>query len=131
VKAARHVALLLVCVLALGACAAGAPPGPNKFIVFFPYNETALTPEMRAIVDKAAARAQALKAAHVQLAGYIGNGPTARTDKGLTEKRFAAVEEALAADGIDAKLFLRTPLLDETALPATAVRRVEIYVIAP
>ena len=133
-KFGRPCGLLLVGALALAACATEPPPAPtapepNKYIVFFPASVTALTPPAREIVLKAAEHAKEMNPAYIQLAGYIGDGPTARTDKGLTERRYAAVEEVLAAQGLDRTLFLRVPLADLTPLPATAVRRVEIYLI--
>ena len=125
---------LFLCVLALAACETTAPepkaPEPNKYVVFFPPTATTLTAEAKEIVLKAGTHAKEMSPAYIQLAGYIGDGPTARTDKGLTERRYAAVEEVLAAQGLDPKLFLRVPLVDDTPLPATAVRRVEIYLIA-
>jgi hypothetical protein len=127
-------ASLFLSLLALAACAPEPPPAPtapepNKYVVFFPPTVTSLTPPAHEIVLKAAAHAKEISPAYIQLAGYIGDGPTARTDKGLTERRYAAVEEVLAAQGLDRKLFLRVPLADLTPLPATAVRRVEIYLI--
>ena len=133
VKIIRRLSLLL-CVVALASCATAPEspkaPEPNKYVVFFPPTVTSLTSEAREIVVKAAAHAKEINPAYVQLAGYIGDGPTARTDKGLTERRYAAVEEVLSAQGVDPKLYLRVPLADEVPLPATAVRRVEIYLIA-
>jgi len=133
VKALQKLSLFL-CILALAACEtmkpAPKPEEPSKYVVFFPPSATSLTPEGREIVAKAAAHAKEMNPAYVQLAGYIGDGPTARTDKGLTERRYAAVEEAMTAQGLDPKLYLRVPLVDEIPLPATAVRRVEIYLIA-
>ncbi|HEY1288723.1 MAG TPA: hypothetical protein VGF58_10400 [Burkholderiales bacterium] len=125
---------LLLCAFVLVSCAtapeSAKAPEPNKYVVFFPPTVTSLTPEAREIVVRAATHAKEMNPAYVQLAGYIGDGPTARTDKGLTERRYAAVEEALSAQGLDPKLYLRVPLADEVPLPATAVRRVEIYLIA-
>jgi len=130
---ARKFGLLLLCAFALGACETPAPapkpPEPNKYVVFFPPSVTSLTPEAREIALKAAKHAKEINPAYIQLAGYIGDGPTARTDKGLTERRYAAVAEVLTTAGLDPKLFLRVPLVDEIPLPATAVRRVEIYLI--
>src|SRR5678809_1362388 len=82
---------LFMCALALAACETTAPAPkpeePSKYVVFFPPSATSLTPEAREIVVKAAAHAKEMNPAFVQLAGYIGDGPTARTDKGLTERR--------------------------------------------
>lgn len=108
---------------------AAEAPEPNKYIVFFPPRVTSLTPEAREIALQAAQHAKEMNPAYIQLAGYIGDGPTARIDKDLTERRFAAVEEVLSAEGLDPKVFLRVPLVDDTPLPATALRRVEIYLI--
>jgi OmpA-OmpF porin, OOP family len=107
-------------------------PGRNEtrsYVVFFGYNATALTPIARDIVVQAATNAKAVKPARIDLGGYIGQGPTARTDSALTQRRFAAVEELLVAEGIDPKLFAHVPLVDEVPLPATAVRRVEIHLV--
>ena len=133
-RTARKFGLALVCALALDACAGvekdpETDPETDSYIVFFAYNATALTPDAHEIVVKAATHAKAMKPARIELGGYLGQGPTARTDSALTQRRFAAVEDTMAAEGVDAKLFARVPIADEFPLPATAVRRVEIHLI--
>lgn len=130
----RKFGLVLLCALAMSGCAtdpneAGNSNEARNYIVFFPYDADTLTPDARDIVLRAAAMAKAMKPARIELGGYIGQGPTARTDSALTARRFAAVEDTLAAEGIDRRLFVQMPLVDEIPLPATAVRRIEIHLI--
>ena len=125
----RKLGLLLLVALVLAACAT-AKNETRTYIVFFAYNTAALTPESRNIVVQAAANAKAVKPVRIDLGGYIGQGPTSRTDGALTALRFDTVEGILAAEGIDRRLFARVPLMDEVPLPATAVRRIEIRLIA-
>jgi outer membrane protein OmpA-like peptidoglycan-associated protein len=125
----RKLGLVLLSALVLSACAT-ARNETRTYIVFFAYDTAALTPEARNIVVQAAANAKAVKAVRIDLGGYVGQGPTARTDGALTARRFATVEDTLAAQGVDRRLFARVPLMDEVQLPATAVRRIEIRLIA-
>jgi len=130
----RKFGLVLLCALALSGCETAPNETRNSseartYIVFFAYDSAALTPDARDIVLRAAAGAKAAQPARIELGGYIGQGPTARTDSALTARRFAAVEDTLAAEGIDRKLFAQMPLVDEIPLPATAVRRIEIHLI--
>jgi outer membrane protein OmpA-like peptidoglycan-associated protein len=122
--------------LALGACAVGSGETgetdrseTRSYVVFFGYESTTLTPTAREIVVQAATHAKSMKPARIDLGGYLGQGPTARTDSALTARRFAAVEEVLEAEGVDRTLFAHVPLVDEVPLPATAVRRVEIHLV--
>ena len=105
------------------------PERTRNYIVFFAYDTATLTPDARDIVVQAAANVKAVKPVRIDLGGYLGQGPTARTDSALTERRFAAVEDTLAAEGINRRLFAHVPLMDDVPLPATAVRRIEIRLI--
>jgi outer membrane protein OmpA-like peptidoglycan-associated protein len=99
---------------------------PRTYIVFFNYNAVELSPDARTVVHQAALSAKKLKGGRIELAGYTGREEDARTAAPLADKRFGAVEAALAAEGIDPATLSRVSVIDEVPLPATAVRRIEI-----
>lgn len=116
--------------LCLSACALIHPNRPANYIVFFRYDSAELDSAARQIVDRAAAAAKTMPATRIEIAGYLDSATAAPTSRHLSEPRFRAVEQALVADGIDQKLLVRAQLADtETALPDTADRRIEIWLI--
>jgi outer membrane protein OmpA-like peptidoglycan-associated protein len=125
----KHVLVLVMSVL-LAACAGGGIFGPretpDKFIAFFNFDSVMLSPEARAVVHQAAVAAKTMHAMHIELAGFTGREEEARTDDRVAAQRFAAIEEALVAEGVDRALLKRVALVDTVPLPATAVRRIEI-----
>jgi outer membrane protein OmpA-like peptidoglycan-associated protein len=127
VRIDRIVVLLAFC---LSACALVHPGRPANYIVFFRYDSPELSSVAREIVDQAAAAAKTMPATRIEIAGYLDSATAAPTSRHLSEPRFRAVEQALAADGIDPKLLVRAQLADtEAALPETADRRIEIWLI--
>jgi OOP family OmpA-OmpF porin len=110
----------------LAGCATGPAQAPERYIVFFNFDSAELSADSRAVVREASEHARRTPAAPVELAGYTGREPDARTDDQLALQRFTAVENAMAADGVDRARLRRVALMDETPLPATAVRRIEI-----
>jgi outer membrane protein OmpA-like peptidoglycan-associated protein len=99
------------------------------YVVFFHYDDAVLTPDARRIVDAAAAGARDTHPTVIELAGYTEKTAMPGSRR-FAEPRFAAVADALMADGVNPQLLARVPLADaEEALPATADRRVEIRLI--
>ena len=124
--------LVLALALLLAGCATRQAELPQQYLVFFNFDSAALTDETRAVVREAAANAKIAKPARIEIAGYTGAGPDARTDDRLATQRFTVVEDALVAEGIDRAVLTRAALADPIPLPANAVRRVEIrFVGAP
>jgi len=122
---------MVVLALALGACSLIHPNRPPNYIVFFRYDSAELTPAARQIVDQAAAAAKAMPATSIEIAGYLDSASAPAASRHFSEPRFKAVEQALIADGISPPLLVRVQLADsEAALPETADRRIEIWLIA-
>jgi outer membrane protein OmpA-like peptidoglycan-associated protein len=126
---------LLAAILPLGGCAGigavgDAPPEigglPRNYIVFFAFNSAALDDTAQGVIAQAADDALQFQPAVIEIAGFSGEGPNARTGPQIANQRFTAVEEALAASGLDRALFERVDLMDEANHSDVAVRRVEI-----
>jgi hypothetical protein len=128
-------ALALAGAVLLSACAGGPaaePAPPPVYLVFFDFNSAALSAAAKEVVVTAAADAKRLHPARIEIAGFTGREENARTDNALAGQRFKVVEDTLAAEGVDRKLFARLQLMDDIPLPAVGVRRVEIrFVIVP
>jgi outer membrane protein OmpA-like peptidoglycan-associated protein len=120
----RAILLTLFVTVVLAGCM--TTPPPDRFIVFFNYDSSQLSPEARVVVTEAADAARRTAPAPIQLAGYTGREPNARTDDDLAAQRFRTVEEALVMAGVDRARLSRVGLPEEAQLPATAVRRIEI-----
>ncbi len=95
-------------------------------MVLFTYNSVELYPVALDVIERAARNATALQTTHIEISGYTGNEKTARTRPGLAVQRYAAVENALVARGVDHVRLTRIALNDDISLPAVAVRRIEI-----
>jgi OOP family OmpA-OmpF porin len=127
VRIAPIVVLLALC---LNACALVHPNRPANYVVFFRYDSAELDSAARQIVDQAAAVAKTMPATKIEIAGYLDSATAAPSSRHLSEPRFNAVEQALVADGIGPTLLVRAQLADtESALPETADRRIEIWLI--
>ena len=128
----RRITLLAVLAIGLAGCKT-APPQPitKNYLVFFHFDSADLSPEARQIVDQAAAGAKTMKPSTVAIAGFADKVGTPAYNQHLSERRVAAVQQALVADGVDPKLFLRIPLGDaDAAIEGTGDRRVEIRLSA-
>ncbi|MGY9107580.1 MAG: hypothetical protein ACKVG0_13850, partial [Alphaproteobacteria bacterium] len=132
--------LLLAAILPLGGCAGigavgSAPPEvgevPRNYIVFFAFNSAALDDTAQGVIPQAADDALQFQPTIIEIAGFSGEGPNARTGPQIANQRFTAVEEALVASGLDGALFERVDLMDGANLSDVAIRRVEIRLVHP
>ena len=128
----RKAALISFMSLVLAACAGmGDRTPPPAYIVFFTFDSATLSDAAQSVVKQAADDAKRVKPMRIQLAGFTGNEPDARTAEPLAQARFSAVETALVSAGIDKAIITRTTLNDPGPLPDTAVRRIEIRFAPP
>lgn len=79
-----------------------APPPVRDFTVYFDTNRTTLTPAAQAIVREAAAAAQQTPMTRITVTGHTDTVGTARYNQGLSDRRAAAVRNALVAAGVPA-----------------------------
>jgi outer membrane protein OmpA-like peptidoglycan-associated protein len=131
------IAIAFLCAVALSGCATYTRVhdyfyGPPRFIVFFPGDSATLTPDAQAIVKSAAARIASRHPASVVIAAGVVPGD----NMDLSAPRFAAVHDALVADGVSEDVIARAPipgptLAETTAKPgtSTADQRVEIRLL--
>ena len=125
---------LLMAVLALAGCAmmkpkvASAPvPMPQTILIFFHPWSADLTPVGKEIVDQAAAKIKATQPSTVAVAGYAYNDAAPDENIRLAKQRVNSVLDALAADGVDPKLFLSLPIgAPDDSVGMTGDRRTEI-----
>jgi OOP family OmpA-OmpF porin len=124
---------LVAALLPLAGCALfrGVEDLPETYIVFFAYDSAELDDAARDVVEQVADDAGRFDPVSILISGNMGDLPNANVSAEMSERRFAAVEEALVADGVDASLFSRAPLAEEPALPADAIRRIEIRFTLP
>ncbi len=125
--------VLIAGLLPLGGCAIfrGVEDLPENYIVFFAYDSAELDDAARAVVEQAADDATRFDPVTITIAGNVADNPAAAVSAEMSERRFVAVEEALVAEGVDAGLFARAVLSEEPALPADAIRRIEIRFTLP
>ena len=77
-----------------------AQPARN-FMVFFPNDRATVNADGQAVIHEAAAAARANPAARVTVAGHTDTSGQGAYNKGLSERRAAAVREALLRDGVN------------------------------
>jgi outer membrane protein OmpA-like peptidoglycan-associated protein len=140
--------LLLAAILPLGGCAgigtgAGTGPGagdnvpqaladiPQNYIVFFAFGSAELDETAQSVVAQAAEGALQVQPVMIEIAGFSGEGPNARTSAQMANQRYAVVTDALLAHGLDSSLFARVELTDEQNVPDVAIRRIEIRLELP
>src|SRR5581483_9538819 len=117
--------------LLLGGCASAVETAaiermPSTYVVFFPKGDAALTPEAKAIIDRAATAIRATQPEQVVVAA----GGHTRRSGGLSNPRAFAVRQALAQDGIADELLARSDLESiNLAASDTAEQRVEIRLV--
>ncbi len=105
--------------------AVGAQPTsyPSSFIVFFASGAADLTPEARIIVDQAAAAARQNNPRMVA----VSTGALSSDNLALAQPRFAAIRDALIADGVPVDIIARANIAgEEDAASPLADQRAEI-----
>lgn len=132
--------LLIAVVLPLAGCAgmdsaADVPRDfedvPQNYIVFFAEDSAVLDEAARGVVAQAAEDSMQIRPMRIEISGYSGEGPEPLVSPELAERRFSAVANALAADGLDPSLIARAELLGDPNLPDFAVHRIEIHFQLP
>jgi hypothetical protein len=128
----EKIAIALLCVAALSGCATYTRVhdyvmGPPKvFIVFFPVNSAALTPDATSIVKVAASQIQKQHPAAVQIAAGVAPGGNME----MSAPRFAAVHKLLIDDGVPEDIIARSAIPDPQLDQGPARQRVEIRLLA-
>ena len=82
-----------------------APPAPElarSYLVFFDWNSSSVTTEAASIIGEAAKAAQQLAVTRVELTGHADRSGTPAYNQKLSEKRGAAVKNAMVQLGIPA-----------------------------
>ena len=81
---------------------APAPELARSYLVFFDWNSTAITPEAATIINEAASAAKQLAVTRIDLTGHADRSGTDAYNQALSEKRGAAVKNALVQLGVPA-----------------------------
>lgn len=84
------------------AAPAAAPPPMREFVVYFDFDKATLTPEAHSIIGQAAASAKQAPMTHIAVTGHTDTVGTDQHNQGLSERRAAAVQQALVAQGVPA-----------------------------
>lgn len=125
----RFVPAVVMALMFLAGCASIAPAA-HKYIVFFNAKSVELSPDAKEVVNLAAAAIRDTHPALVVVAGEPNTVTAPGYDPRLAEPRFMAVEQALAAAGVDSNTMARAELTDlEAKVGATGDRRVEIRLL--
>ena len=81
------------------------PPAPTyetrEFIVYFPFDQSILTPEAQTVVSEAAQYANAGNATRIVVIGHADTSGSAKYNVGLSQRRSKAVADALVGLGVD------------------------------
>ncbi len=81
------------------------PPAPvyeaREFIVYFPFDQSILTPEAQTVVSEAAQYASAGNATRIVVVGHADTSGSAKYNVGLSQRRSKAVADALVGLGVD------------------------------
>ncbi|WGM37412.1 OmpA family protein [Caulobacter sp. NIBR1757] len=79
------------------------PPAPvaKEFIVYFPFDQSILTPEAQAVVSEAAQYASSGNATQIVVVGHADTSGSAKYNVGLSQRRSKAVADALVGLGVD------------------------------
>lgn len=88
------------CMAKVEAALAGMPQVPGGFLVFFDWNRANLTPEAMEIVRTVAKTAKAAPFRQIVAVGHTDTSGSASYNQGLSERRAAAVANALVRLGI-------------------------------
>ena len=84
----------------VAAMAPPPPPAARVFIVFFDWDQDAITREGMQIVQQAAALYKSGQAVHLQVTGYTDRSGSPAYNQRLSERRAANVAKALAGMGV-------------------------------
>jgi outer membrane protein OmpA-like peptidoglycan-associated protein len=122
----RWISLLLLGVLA---CCSRGPTGQQYSVYFQPYSAQ-LDGQARETIQTAADYAQSHRSAPVAVTGYSGPPDPGKDVDGLSVQRAQAVGQLLATAGVDPARITTSAngITDPKAMPAVAVRRVDITV---
>ncbi|MBI1405385.1 MAG: OmpA family protein, partial [Caulobacter sp.] len=74
---------------------------PREFIVYFPFDQSILTPEAQTVVSEAAQYAQAGNATQIVVVGHADTSGSAKYNVGLSQRRSKAVADALVGMGVN------------------------------
>lgn len=81
------------------------PPAPvyeaREFIVYFPFDQSILTPEAQSVVSEAAQYASAGNATQIVVVGHADTSGSAKYNVGLSQRRSKAVADALVGLGVN------------------------------
>ncbi len=117
----------MIALACLGGCAVFQRDVPSVYVVYFSQGSTELATDATKIVDQAAVD---IKHTH-PAAVTIGAGVSSGSDPHLSQPRFAAVRDALVADGVDTALIARASIADAgTDAGVVGDQRVEIHLTA-
>jgi outer membrane protein OmpA-like peptidoglycan-associated protein len=76
-------------------------PQAREFIVYFPFDQSVLTPEAQTVVQEAASYAQQGNATQVQVVGHADTSGSAAYNIRLSERRARAVADAMVGLGVN------------------------------
>jgi len=76
-------------------------PVQREFIVYFPFDQSVLTPEAQTVVQEAASYAQQGNATQVQVVGHADTSGSAAYNVRLSERRARAVADAMVGLGVN------------------------------
>jgi outer membrane protein OmpA-like peptidoglycan-associated protein len=83
---------------------APAPFEAREFIVYFPFDQSTLTPEAQTVVQEAATYAGSGAATRVQVVGHADTSGSAAYNIRLSERRARAVADSMVALGVNPSL---------------------------
>jgi hypothetical protein len=121
----RTIVLVTILSLLAGCMSVPGPPKQSLFLLFFVPGTVRLGPDAEQIVRQAAAIAATSKTSKIEVAVPLDT-PGGMT---LREGRFTAIQNILAAQNLDPKLFTRTALSDASARLPGAADRAEIRLV--
>ncbi len=74
----------------------------REFVVYFPFDQSILTPEAQAVVQQAAEYARGGSATRIVVTGHTDTSGSAAYNQKLSERRGKAVADGLVSQGINA-----------------------------
>ena len=121
----KRILAACLAVACLAACSTFSR-APSNYIVFFTEGASTLTPEARAIVNKAATEIRLKNPSSVAIATGVPTGDNLK----LAEPRFEAIQKALIEDGVSNNIIARATLAEkQDNVTPIANQRAEIQLI--